>query len=150
MPNKMTLEVYPFNQLTTQQLHDLMRLRIDVFVVEQNCPYPEIDGRDTDALHVLGTEDEKIVAYTRILPAGSVFPEVSFGRVLVAESHRGKRLGHDLLKCTLSTIEAHHGPVPVRISAQVYLVAYYQQYGFKIAGEEYLEDGLPHVDMLRT
>ena len=140
---------YTFNQLTTQQLHDLMRLRIDVFVVEQDCPYPEIDGRDLDATHILGTDNDEIVAYTRILPAGSVFPEVSFGRVVVAQSHRGKSLGHDLLKFTLATIEAEHGNIPVRISAQVYLVGYYQQYGFEIAGEEYLEDGLPHIDMLR-
>ena len=143
-------QIKRFDQLTTIELHNLLRLRIDVFVVEQECFYPELDGRDPECLHVLGKDREHgIVAYTRILPAGLLYKEVSFGRVAVAQSHRGQGFGHSLLTKTLAAIEKQYGKVSIRISAQLYLTNYYQQYGFERQGEGYLEDGIPHVEMLR-
>ena len=140
-----------FDAISTTELHDLLKLRIDVFVVEQACYYPEIDGHDPHCLHILGKDQSgTIAAYTRILPAGLLYKEVSFGRVAVAQPHRGKGLGHELLKATHAAIEQAYGTVAVRISAQLYLTGYYQQYGFETVGEEYLEDGIPHIEMLRT
>jgi ElaA protein len=139
----------PFNSLTLMQWHDILALRIDVFVVEQNCPYPEIDGKDPECLHIFGELDGKIVAVARIVRPGVSYPEVAIGRVATAMEKRSKGLGIELMKYCLQQIEVNFGTVPVRISAQSYLKQFYLNLGFKPTGKEYLEDGIPHLEMLK-
>jgi len=138
-----------FEQLTVYQLHDLMALRTDVFVVEQNCVYHELDGRDKACYHLLGMDaSEELVAYCRVLPPGLVYPEVAFGRVLIRESHRGQGLGRTLMEQTMHYLINTFGKVPVHIAAQDYLESFYQSFGFKTTSPVFLDDGIPHIEML--
>ncbi len=141
--------VLTFEDLDTHALHDVLRLRTDVFVVEQRCAYPEVDGRDPDALHVLGHDPHGgLVAYARILPPGEDgHPHI--GRVVVHAGHRGQGLAHELMDRTLQATRDHHGAVPVALAAQTYLEGFYQRHGFTRQGPDYDWDGIPHVDMLR-
>jgi len=143
----MNWELKAFNDLTNLELHDIFKLRTDIFVVEQNCPYPEIDGKDPKSLHFMGKIDDEIVAYTRILPPGVSYNEPSIGRVVVAESHRGTGLGHELLKRSIEISFANYGQ-SIKIGAQAHLEPYYGAAGFKKVSAEYLEDDIPHIDML--
>ncbi|MEZ8141450.1 GNAT family N-acetyltransferase [Enterovibrio sp. FF113] len=141
-----------FGQLSTRQLYDLLRLRTDVFVVEQNCPYPELDGHDLhpDTRHVLGYRDDKMTAYARILPAGLTYPEISIGRVVTANTERGNGCGNALVHYAI--LEAHNTwpQAPITIGAQYHLREFYRRHGFKEISEQYLEDGIPHIDMRKT
>lgn len=146
-----------FHELDLDALYALLRLRSEVFVVEQNCPYLDPDGKDRhpDARHLLGWTgadapgEPVLAAALRILPAGLGYPEVSFGRVVIAPAFRGQGLGHALVREALVAI-AHTWPgMDVRIGAQAHLEAFYGRHGFARASEPYLEDGIPHVDMLR-
>ena len=139
----------PFNQLSTRELHDLLKLRIDVFVVEQHCPYPELDGRDLEALHLLGrTADGALIACARILPpAEDGLPRI--GRVAVHEAHRAQGIAHALMRFTLDEIEQRYGSNRSKLSAQSHLQAFYAKHGYRPVSDEYLEDGIPHVDMER-
>ncbi len=142
-------QVKTFGELTTNEFHDLLALRIKVFVVEQNCPYEELDGKDKKSYHLIGREGTgEVVATARILPAGISYPEVAIGRVVIDESQRGTGLGHDLMKQCMKFIVEEFGKVPVRISAQKHLEKYYESHQFTSTGKEYLEDGIPHVEML--
>lgn len=136
-----------FEELSLQEWHDLLQLRIDVFVVEQDCPYPELDGKDPDCTHVLGQIDERVVATARILPPGLSYPEVSIGRVTTASDFRGLGLGRILMDICLMAVREEFGRVPVRISAQTYLKKFYEDLGFTDTGKSYLEDGIPHLEM---
>jgi ElaA protein len=120
-----------------------------VFVVEQNCPYSELDGKDPECIHVVGKLSEKVVAVARIVPPGLSYEEVSVGRVAVNSAFRGKRTGRELMEYTLELISEIYGKTPVRISAQCYLQTFYESLGFNASGESYLEDGIPHIEMLR-
>ena len=138
-----------FDELTVDELHDLLALRIDVFVVEQNCPYPELDGKDKKAYHVIGTNAEgKVIATARILPSGISYDEVSIGRVASDFSFRGKGLGHQLMTCSMEYIKSRLGDGPVRISAQEHLEDFYGKHHFVSTGKKYLEDGIPHIEMI--
>jgi ElaA protein len=141
--------VKSFDQLTTRELHDLLKLRIDVFVVEQHCPYHELDGRDLEALHLLGrTADGALVACARILPSGEDgMPRI--GRVAVHEAHRGQGIAHALMRFALDEIEQRYGSSRSKLSAQSHLQAFYAKHGYSAVSDEYLEDGIPHVDMER-
>ncbi len=141
----------PFEQLTNQQLYQLIKLRVDVFVVEQNCPYPELDGKDIlkNVWHLLGYQDGTLVACARLLDAGISFPQVSIGRVATLASARGQGLGHKLIKQALQHCQQLWGEVDIQIGAQAHLTHYYGQHGFQINSESYLEDDIEHVDMLR-
>ncbi|MFN5417648.1 MAG: GNAT family N-acetyltransferase [Flavobacteriia bacterium] len=142
-------QIKHFTELSTIEFHDIIQLRINVFVVEQNCPYPDLDGKDKKAYHVIGRDGfGKIVATARILSPGVSYKEVSIGRVANAESERGKGLGVQLMEECLKFIAAEFGEVSVRISAQTYLLKFYESLGFKSTGKEYLEDDIPHVEML--
>jgi len=138
-----------FSAISATHFHDIVALRIKIFVIEQNCPYQELDGKDKDAIHLyyMNNEDE-VVAATRILPARISYHEVSIGRVVVAEELRGTGLGHELMKQSMLFVKAQFGNVDVRLSAQKHLENYYRKHGFKSTGNEYLEDGIPHVEML--
>lgn len=140
---------FKFHEFTPSLLYQVLKLRQDVFVVEQNCPYPELDDKDQDSLHLVGFDQEEIAATTRVVPPGISYPELSLGRVVVSPKYRGKGLGHILLTETLNGILQHYGTVAVKISAQTHLQSYYQAAGFHTVGEAYLEDGFPHVAMVK-
>lgn len=139
-----------FEELTLDELYDIMQLRTDIFVVEQNCPYPELDGKDKNCLHVFATQHGQVVAYARIVPPGLSYKEISIGRVVVHAAHRKDGLGRILIDLTLEKIEEEFGAQPIQIGAQCYLKKFYGSFGFEPASEEYLEDGIPHVDMIRN
>ncbi|WP_148639217.1 GNAT family N-acetyltransferase [Aquimarina longa] len=138
-----------FDRLSTPELYEILRLRAEVFVVEQDCVYQDIDNKDQKALHVIGYKDQKIVAYTRVFDAGYYFDSASIGRVVVAETERKYGYGHSLIKESINAIEEHFNTKKIKISAQVYLIKFYKIHGFIPIGEEYLEDGIPHIAMIR-
>ena len=138
-----------FEELSLRDLYALLQLRERVFVVEQNCPYLELDGLDEHCLHIVGRQSDKIVATTRILPPGLKYTEASIGRVVTSQEVRGSGIGRSLMKATLDAVVEHHGPCPIRLSAQSYLISFYESFGFVRVSEEYLEDNIPHVDMTR-
>ena len=128
-----------------------MVLRQEVFVVEQNCPYLDADGKDKHSWHVLGyDENNKLAAYARIVLPGVSYTEVAIGRVITSQQHRRTGAGKELMRETLKAIETIYGKVPVRISAQTYLVKFYFEFGFVSTGKEYLEDDIPHTEMLKA
>ena len=144
----MSWELKPFVDLTNDELHDIFRLRVDVFVVEQTCPYPEIDGKDPKSLHLLYRENSELVAYARLLPPGVSYDEASIGRIIVAKSHRGTGLGYELLEQAVKASLTEYNQ-PIKIGAQAHLEKYYNTAGFVKVSDMYLEDDIPHIDMLR-
>ena len=136
-----------FDQLNTSELYQILRLRSEVFVVEQNCVYQDVDNKDQKAVHVFITDTDKIVAYTRLFDAGDYFKHASIGRVVVALSHRKEGLGHILMKVSIKAIKEYFNSSIITISAQTYLKKFYESHGFIKEGSEYLEDGLPHIKM---
>lgn len=144
----MQWEIKAFDQLSLQELYTILTLRTNVFVVEQACPYPELDGKDPNCLHLLGTINGELVAYLRILPAGLRYDEVSIGRVVVKPSHRGKGLGRLMMEQAIHCITNVWKESQIKIGAQAYLEKFYQSLGFEPVSEVYLEDDIPHLDML--
>jgi ElaA protein len=139
-----------FNELDNYQLFQMYKLRTAVFVIEQNCPYQEVDDKDLSAIHVLGYVNNKLVAYSRILPPGISYDEVSIGRVVVDKNFRKFGYGRDLMLKTTDIIYEKWGNTAIRISAQTYLKSFYESLGFIQQKEEYLEDGIPHIEMLKV
>lgn len=144
----MQWEIKAFDQLSLQELYGILTLRTNVFVVEQACPYPEVDGKDPNCLHLLGTINGELVAYLRILPAGLRYDEVSIGRVVIKPSHRGKGLGRLMMEQAIHCITNEWKESQIKIGAQAYLEKFYQSLGFEPVSEVYLEDDIPHLDML--
>jgi len=137
-----------YTDLSLNEFHDIVALRIAIFVVEQNCPYQELDGKDKKCYHLIcrnGLGD--IVATLRILPPNLAYETVGIGRIVVHEKERGKNMGHDILKRSMAFIKEEFGEVPVMLSAQKNLEHFYEKHGFTSTGKEYLEDGIPHVEM---
>ncbi|MBE7629317.1 GNAT family N-acetyltransferase [Tenacibaculum piscium] len=143
----MNFLIKKFTELTTSELYEILQLRSEVFVVEQNCVYQDIDGKDQKALHVLGIKQGKIIAYTRLFTSGEYFETPSIGRVLVKENQRKFGYGHHLIKASVHAIFDYYNENKITISAQKYLIKFYESHGFKKVGKEYLEDGIPHVKM---
>ncbi len=143
----MDFQVKTFDQLTISQLYDLLQLRSEVFVVEQDCVYQDIDGKDQKALHVLGYKDDELVAYTRVFGPGYYFENASIGRVVVKESDRKFGYGYELMKASIDAVDHHFKVTAITISAQTYLKKFYNNLGFQQVGEGYLEDGIPHIRM---
>lgn len=143
-----TWHVKHFDELTGREVHDILRLRVDVFVVEQRCVYPEVDGQDPGATHVLGISPRgDLAAYARILPPhGNTPPHI--GRVIVNPAFRGLHLGRLLMHETLNALEQLHGSRRSALAAQAYLVDFYGSFGYTATGGTYLWDGIPHVDMI--
>lgn len=139
-----------FSELTTQELYEILQLRSEVFVVEQDCVYQDLDGKDQKALHVLGFKDNKIVAYTRIFKPGLYFNEASIGRVVVAENQRKFKYGYTIMEASIDAVKEYYKETTIKISAQCYLKKFYNNLGFIEIGEEYLEDGIPHIAMLKN
>jgi ElaA protein len=148
----MQWQIKTFQELTAAEVYAILKLRVDVFVVEQNCPYPEVDGKDTheQTLHLMGrTDDRQVSAYLRILPPGLSFDQVSIGRVVVAVHERDKGVSRQMVQQALDRIETVWPGQQIKISAQVYLKSFYESFGFAPVSNSYLEDGIPHIDMLR-
>lgn len=138
-----------FGQLSTTELHDILQLRSKVFVVEQDCVYQDIDGKDQKALHILGIKKGKLIAYTRCFNSRDYFKEASIGRVVVAESQRKYKYGNLIMIASIEAIKKQYNTTVIKLSAQCYLKNFYTNLGFKAKGEEYLEDGIPHIAMLK-
>ena len=138
-----------FEDLSISELYRLLQLRQEVFVVEQNCPYLDADGKDFLSQHVMGYAGEELVAYCRLVQPGVSYQEVSIGRVISATKYRGRKLGKSLMEYALYEIQKRYGPVPVRIGAQAYLKRFYESFGFQDLNEPYMEDGIPHLIMLK-
>ncbi len=143
----MKFTVKSFSELTINELYAILQLRSEVFVVEQECVYQDIDYKDQKSLHILGFKNDKIVAYTRIFKPGDYFKNASIGRVVVAAKERKYGYGHDLMKASIDAIDYFYRITEITISAQLYLKKFYETHGFKQIGEEYLEDGIPHIRM---
>ena len=137
-----------FQDLNLDELYAILYLRTEVFVVEQSCPYQEVDNKDQESYHLLGQDNGEIVAYARLLPPGITFPEASIGRVLVIRSHRGKGLAQQLMARSLAFLVEELGQKRIQLSGQTYLEKFYKSFGFKPVSQSYLEDGIPHKDML--
>ncbi len=141
-----------FDELTKLELYKIIQLRVDVFVVEQNCPYSDLDDKDQhpQALHLFAKDGDDISCYLRILPPGTSYPEMpSLGRVVSHQKHRGTGIGHQLLIKANQTLDQLWPDLTCHISAQSHLQGYYQQHDFNPVGQEYLEDGIPHIGMER-
>lgn len=143
----MKILVKDFDQLTTKELYEILQLRSEVFIVEQDCVYQDIDGKDQKALHVLGVKKDEIIAYTRCFKPGDYFKEASIGRVVVKKSQRENNLGQEITEASLQVLSIHFKAYIVKISAQVHLLKFYESLGFTTTGKEYLEDGIPHIAM---
>ncbi|MDO5018617.1 MAG: GNAT family N-acetyltransferase [Lagierella massiliensis] len=141
----MELFIKNFNELTTEELYSILKLRVDVFVVEQNCPYPELDNRDKDAVHVYLKEENEIVAYLRIMDRGVESEYVSIGRVISAKRRRG--LGTYIMKEGIKACKEIFDADIIYIEAQTYARTFYEKSGFKQVSEEFLLDDIPHIKM---
>jgi len=142
-----------FEALSSDQLYALLRLRSEVFVVEQNCVFLDLDGLDHQARRLLGQQSTasgtELVAYARCFPPGVTFAEASIGRVVTSPSARAQRLGHALMTQAVEALQAQWGIQPIRIGAQAHLKSFYERHGFADVGQPYIEDGIPHLEMLR-
>lgn len=137
-----------YDQLTKDELYSILQLRSEVFVVEQDCVYQDIDGKDDKALHVMGFDGALLVAYTRCFPAGIYFEEAAIGRVVVRDASRKFGYGREIMEASIDEINKRFGNQSIRVSAQTYLDKFYRDLGFIPEGEGYLEDGIPHMSMV--
>ncbi|WP_269686264.1 GNAT family N-acetyltransferase [Flavobacterium lacustre] len=140
-------KIKSFEALSVHELYDLLRLRSEIFVVEQNCVYLDLDGKDKVALHLFGEFEGKIVAHARLFKAGISFENASIGRVTVAADYRDRKWGHDLMREAIAGILIHFGESQITIGAQLYLKKFYESHGFMQTSDMYLEDDIPHIEM---
>ncbi|MBI6120319.1 GNAT family N-acetyltransferase [Salegentibacter maritimus] len=145
----MEILIKDFNELSLEELYQILQLRSEVFVVEQDCVYQDIDGKDQNALHILGIKNGKVVAYTRCFDKGFYFEEAAIGRVVVHKAERANAYGHLILKASVEAIKDRFNTENIKLSAQKYLTHFYESHGFVQTGEAYLEDGIPHIAMIK-
>ncbi len=138
-----------FKSLSLEELYEILQLRTEVFVLEQDCIYQDIDGKDMNALHILGRKNGKLIAYARCFEPGVYSEEGAIGRVIVKKSERGKKYGHSIMNAAIDVIIQKNPEITIRLSAQKYLIGFYESHGFETKGEGYLEDGIPHILMLK-
>jgi len=141
---------YRFEDFTASELYSVLKLRVDVFVVEQNCPYPELDNLDQQSIHLLYREKGEVLAYARLVPAGVKYELPSIGRVIVRQDARGRGLAKQLLERSIDYIREEWQAAAIQLQGQVYLQEFYQSFGFQPISDSYDEDGIPHVDMKLT
>ena len=145
---KIDWKIKSFEELSTLELYTILQLRIAVFSVEQNCAYQDADGKDLKSMHIIGNDENgNLIAYSRIVPEGISFKEISIGRVITSNLARGTGAGKELMIKSMEYIHKTYGPIPIRIGAQCYLIKFYSAFGFEIASQEYLEDNIPHIEM---
>ncbi len=141
--------VKTYEALSKDELYDILQLRTEIFVVEQDCVYQDMDGKDRKSLHVFGVKEGAVVAYSRIFKPGDYFNVSSIGRVIVKQDQRKFGYGHDLMKHSIRAIKEQYKETTIQISAQCYLEKFYKSHDFQPTGREYLEDGIPHMEMVR-
>ncbi|GAB3167959.1 GNAT family N-acetyltransferase [Telluribacter humicola] len=147
---QLTWSLKPFYSLTLDELYQLLRLRSEVFVVEQTCPFLDMDNKDQLCHHLMGwTPEGTLAAYTRIVPPGLSYEEASIGRVVSSPQYRRYGIGRHLMQQSIQSVEQLYGTVPIRIGAQLYLKKFYKSFGFEQVGDMYLEDDIEHIEMLR-
>jgi ElaA protein len=139
----------PFAELTPNELYSILQLRNEVFIVEQNCPYQDMDNKDLKSWHLMGIEENKLMAYSRLLGPGISYSESSIGRIVSSPSARKTGMGKKLVKESIEQVKNLFNTDIIRIGAQLYLKAFYESFGFIQDGEVYLEDNIPHIIMLR-
>jgi len=137
-----------FNDLEPRELYAILQLRSEVFVVEQNCVFQDMDNKDQVSHHLMGWQGDKLVAYSRIVPAGISYVEFSIGRIVSSPAVRGQGIGRVLVNKSIQLAYSLHGKGVMRIGAQYYLRGFYESFGFRNAGDIYLEDGIEHIEML--
>lgn len=145
----MNIQTKSFQDLTNQELYQILQLRTEVFVVEQECVYQDMDGKDIKALHVIGTKKNEIIAYTRIFSSGDYMDHASIGRVVVRKSRREGGYGKEIMLASIKAIKDNFKETTIYISAQTYLQNFYNELGFTTIGETYLEDDIPHILMVK-
>ncbi len=145
----MTWILKPFDALTPKELYKILQLRNEVFIVEQNCPYQDCDNKDLYGWHLMGMQEDKLVAYSRLLAPGISYSESSIGRVVSSPSARKKGMGKELMLESISQIKNLFNTDTIRIGAQLYLQKFYESFGFIRVGDIYLEDNIPHIIMLK-
>ena len=138
-----------FDDLSPLELYKIMQLRNEVFVAEQNCVYQDADNKDQSSWHFMGWGDDKLIAYTRILPPGLVYAGASIGRVVTSPSARRGGIGRELMKKSIEQVKKLFGKIPVKIGAQLYLKKFYTSLGFQPTSEIYLEDNIEHIEMVK-
>jgi len=146
----MEIRIKQFNELDRLELYRIIQLRINVFIVEQNCPYPDLDDKDLVSNHVMIWKGDELIAVTRLVPPGISYPNyASIGRVATHANYRGSGLGKLVMTESIKACEELFSGYNIKISAQAYLVAFYTALGFDKIGEEYLEDNIPHIAMIK-
>lgn len=143
------IEVKTYDELSKQELYELLTLRSEIFVVEQQCAYQDLDFKDQKAVHILGKKGNHLVAYSRVFNANDYFNQASIGRVLVSKLERKHSYGHKIIEASIATIYKRFQPQKILLSAQQHLKKFYNAHGFIEFGEGYLEDGIPHIKMLK-
>ena len=138
-----------FDELSVPELYAILRLRSEVFVVEQNCVFQDMDNKDQFSWHLMGWEDGALVAYTRLIPPGKAYEFSSIGRVVTSQAARGTGIGKQLMERSIEELERLFGKVPIKIGAQLYLREFYNSFGFKQSSDIYDEDGIDHIEMIR-
>ena len=138
-----------FDELSPRELYAVLQLRNEVFVVEQNCVFQDADNKDQNSFHLMGIMEGKLVAYTRLVPPGEIYPEPSIGRVVTSASVRRSGMGRILMQRSVETVYTLFGKQPIKIGAQVYLKKFYESIGFEQVSDIYLEDGIEHIYMMK-
>jgi ElaA protein len=144
-----TWSIKKFSELSINELYALLQLRAKVFAIEQDCVYQDLDDKDQDAVHVMGYDGNQIVAYSRLLPHGISYEDVSIGRVVTDTAYRRYGIGKELMKLSIDACHQYFGAGPIRISAQLYLKAFYEGFSFVALTEPYMEDHILHIEMLK-
>lgn len=144
----MNLNIKKFTELSQQELYKIIATRINIFIVEQNCPYKECDNKDQKSFHLFYRDQDRIAAYLRIIPPEVSFREVSIGRVLVKSEYRGTGLGLKIMQKAINFIKNNFDSDFIKISAQEYALDFYKKLGFKVVSDRYLEDEIPHFEMI--
>lgn len=139
-----------FEELTPYQLYVILQLRNEVFVVEQNCVFQDADNKDQNSYHLMGFTDNKLIAYTRLVPPGEIYDYPSIGRVVTSSSVRRSGVGKELMQQSIDAVYKLFGVLPIKIGAQLYLKKFYGSFGFEQASEAYLEDGIEHIYMIKS
>lgn len=145
----MNIKLKFFDELSNLELYHILQLRSEVFVVEQNCVYQDMDGKDSKALHVIGKKDNAIIAYARIFKPGDYLDHASIGRVVVKKPMRAGGYGKEIMLASIKAIEDNFKETTIHLSAQTYLQKFYEDLNFKAVGETYLEDDIPHILMIK-
>ena len=150
MNSSIVWKIKPFSKLSTEELYQILKIRQEVFIVEQTCYYLDADGYDQQAVHIWAEKEGEILAYSRVFEPGIKYKEASIGRVLTNPNYRKNKLGKILIRFSINTIEARFRTQSIRISAQDYLLHFYSEFGFQDTGKKYLEDDIPHTEMVRV